>query len=62
MTKKEETIERIKEIPDGFSVFIGPDNVFDKDELIDLVRKDNDMGKIIMEVDSYYHDFIKNGK
>lgn len=60
--EKEEVLKRIEEIPAGFNVFIGPDSMYEKEELKDHIENNSEIGKGIIEIESSYDDFMKNGK
>jgi len=65
MNDKEEirelVIERLKYLPDNIKVSIGNMGSFDKEELIEHIKKDDTIGKKIVEVELHFLMALKEG-
>ena len=57
--EKKEVLKRIKNIPNDFGVFIGPDQFFTKEVIEKGIRKNSKNLKEVFEVEV---NFLKNGR
>ena len=57
--EKEEALRRIKNIPNDFGVFIGPDRFYNKEE---IEKGINENSKDLKEIFETEVNFLKNGR
>jgi len=53
-------IERLKTVPDEFKLVIGSHGTFSKEQMIEEVLEDSDVGKKIVEIQLDYLRSLKN--
>jgi len=58
---KELVITRLKTMPANIKMSVGSYGIFSKNELIESVRKENEVGKLVIEMQLKYLKSFKKG-
>lgn len=59
---KEIVKARLNTLPSNISISIGSDGAFDRDELIEHIEKEDNIGKKIIKVDMEFLQALKKGE